>query len=101
MAVGVFEALSTIKSTPPALLSKAVTLLILLCSDMVSHPEESPVLVTADPDVQRTYCIALAIVSRAAIHDRSIGRLAASKLVDEPLVLFPALAEDSDVWVRC
>lgn len=99
MAMGVFDSLFRVETTPSALLSKAATLLIMLCSEMASHLEESPLLATADLEAQRTYCLALIMVSKAAIHDRSIARLAASKLVEEPLVLFPTRVEDSDVWV--
>lgn len=97
--LSVVQAFSEKPTTSSAFKRKAITLLILLCSEMISNPEESPAEDTAEPEAQRTYCIALATIAKASIQDRSLSRLAASKLVDEPLLLCPTLSEDSDLWV--
>lgn len=81
---------------------KAYTLVVLLCSEMASTPKD---LIKTDPtgDGSRlTYCMALIAVAQASLQSRSIGRLAASKLVDELILLssqYPAVAEETDVWV--
>ncbi|KAI5464134.1 hypothetical protein BGZ63DRAFT_349688 [Mariannaea sp. PMI_226] len=98
MALRVVQAFSMNQSTPCLVFRKAVTLLILLCNEMVSSPEESPVLITTESESQRIYCVAIVTICQAIIKDRSLSRLAASKLVDEPLVLFPSWTEDSDTW---
>lgn len=99
MILSVVQAFSEKPTTSSAFQRKAITLLILLCSEMISNPDESPAQDTAEPEAQRTYCVALATIAKAALQDRSLSRLAASKLVDEPLLLCPALTENSDLWV--
>ncbi|KAH8677021.1 hypothetical protein BGZ61DRAFT_520585 [Ilyonectria robusta] len=96
--LSVVQAFSEKPTTSSAFKRKAITLLILLCSEMISNPEESPAEDTAEPEAQRTYCVALTTIAKASIQDRSLSRLAASKLVDEPLLLCPTLSEDSDLW---
>lgn len=99
LVLSVVHALSENTTTSSAVQSKAITLLILLCSETISSPDGSPAQENADPDAQRIYCVALATIAKSSIRDRTLSRLAASKLVDEPLLLYPALAEDSDLWV--
>lgn len=81
---------------------KAIALLTLFCSDMVTNPEELVTLESTDQDFSKTYCIALIAIIEASLRERPIGRLAASKLVDELHLLSSQsalLAEGTDIWV--
>lgn len=86
-----------------SLKSKANALLVLLCSEMISSPNE---LVRPDAEGEQsrlTYCKALVAISEASIQSYAIGRLAASRLVQELTLLssqYTAIGEDTDVWVR-
>lgn len=87
---------------PSSLKSKANTLLVLLCSEMISCPGT---LVDADPAGEQsrvTFCKALVAISEASMQSYAIGRLASSKLVQELALLstqYPSIGEDTDVWV--
>ena len=86
-----------------SLKSKANALLVLLCSEMISPPNELVRLDTDGEQSRVTYCKALVAISEASIQSYSIGRLAASKLVQELTLLssqYTAIGEDTDVWVR-
>ncbi|KAM5379618.1 hypothetical protein ACJZ2D_003812 [Fusarium nematophilum] len=81
-----------------SLRKKAATLLILLCDEMTSGPDASPILESADEETRRTYCLSLVAIARASMADTSIGRLPISKLIDESLLPFSNLPEETDVW---
>jgi serine/threonine-protein kinase ATR len=52
-----------------------------------------------DEETRRTYILALAIITATSVEDRSIGRLAASSLVDESSMFYSAMPEGTDIWV--
>ena len=79
--------------------NKASTLLVLLCSEMISSSDNLVTLHLTKPDVQRTYCVALLAIAQAAIQDSSVARLATSKLVNELLLQLPSIPEETDTWV--
>ncbi|XWX02237.1 hypothetical protein V2A60_010272 [Cordyceps javanica] len=102
MAVEVAKAAQGSHVVATATRNKACTTLVLLCSEMVAVPE---VLAESDADgdaARASYCTALVAIAQAALRSPTIGRLAASKLVNE-LSLLPAqyltLGEETDVWV--
>ncbi len=103
MAVDVAKAAKGDHAVAVVTKNKACTTLVLLCSEMVAAPEE-----LAEPDAggeaaRASYCLALVAIAQAALQSPTTGRLAASKLVNELSLLpaqYPALGEDTDVWVR-
>ncbi|KAK5991079.1 Protein kinase rad3-like protein, partial [Cladobotryum mycophilum] len=86
-----------------SLRDKACALLVLLCGEMVSAPDE---LIQTDETGERARsccCMALIILAQASLKSYSVGRLAASKIVQELNFLssqYSAVGEDTDVW-RC
>lgn len=103
MAVEVAKAAKGDHAVAVAMKNKACTTLVLLCSEMVSAPDE---LAESDENgdaARSSYCLALVAIAQAALRSPTIGRLAASKLVNELSLLpaqYPVLGEDSDVS-RC
>ena len=81
---------------------KAYTLLILMCSDLIAAPGEL-VLVDASGDGARlSYCKALVAIAQSSLQNKTIARLAESRLVNELSLLstqYPAVGDDTDVWV--
>lgn len=81
---------------------KAYTLLILVCSDLIASPGEL-VLIDASGDGARlSYCKALVAITQASLQNKTIARLAESRLVNELALLssqYPAVGENTDVWV--
>ncbi|KAF4984272.1 hypothetical protein FZEAL_484 [Fusarium zealandicum] len=100
MTIQIVRALSKKKGITTSLRRKAITVLILLCGEMASSPDASPMLDSTDNETRRTYCVALVAIAKASVDDKHIGRLAISKLVNESSLLFPAMPEETDVWVR-
>lgn len=78
---------------------KSITLLVLLCGDIVASLNASSMLDPNDEEIRRTYVLALAIITAASVKDRSIGRLAISSLVDESSMFYSAIPEGTDIWV--
>ncbi|CEF77084.1 unnamed protein product [Fusarium graminearum] len=77
---------------------KSITLLVLLCGDIVASLNASSMLDPNDEEIRRTYVLALAIITAASVKDRSIGRLAISSLVDESSMFYSAIPEGTDIW---
>ncbi|OAA55659.1 hypothetical protein ISF_07764 [Cordyceps fumosorosea ARSEF 2679] len=104
MAVDVAKASATAEhAVVAATRNKACTTLVLLCSEMVAAPEELAESDDAGAAARASYCLALVAIAQAALQSPTIGRLAASKLVNELSLLpaqYPALGEETDVW-RC
>ncbi|KAJ3496050.1 hypothetical protein NLG97_g2953 [Lecanicillium saksenae] len=103
MAVEVAKAAKGEHAVSIAMKNKACTTLVLLCSEMVSAPEGLAEADEAGNASRTSYCLALVAIAQAALRSPTIGRLAASKLVNELSLLpaqYPALGEETDVW-RC
>ncbi|KAM0250052.1 hypothetical protein ACHAQJ_008784 [Trichoderma viride] len=86
-----------------SLIEKSSALLILLCSEMISPPDELVQSTPAGEQARSIYCMALIVIARASLKCYSIGRFAASKLVQELILLssqFLTIGEDTDIW-RC
>ncbi|KAF5016694.1 hypothetical protein F66182_11545, partial [Fusarium sp. NRRL 66182] len=98
MALQVERALSRKKGISTSIHKKIITLIILLCGEMTTNSKASPVLGSADGEMRRTYCMALAVIAKASIEDRSIGRLAISSFVDESSMFCSAMSEGTDIW---
>ncbi|KAJ4323015.1 serine/threonine-protein kinase M1 [Fusarium piperis] len=94
----IVRALRNKKGVGVSLCNKAVTLLVLLCGEMASSPDNSPMLDSTDEETRRTYCVALATITKACIGDRPLGRLAVSRLVDETSLLYPEMPAETDIW---
>lgn len=83
--------------------NKSYTILVLLCSEIISSPDE---LLRVGPEGERArlvYCKALIAISEASLQSYAVGRLAASKLVQELAFLspqHPTLGEGTDIWVN-
>lgn len=95
---------SSIASDSPSasLVEKSCALLILLCSEMTSPPDELVQPSSAGDQARSIYCLALVAIAQASSKSYSIGRLAASKLVQELILLssqYSTIGEDTDVWV--
>jgi serine/threonine-protein kinase ATR len=95
---------SSISSDSPnaLLVEKSCALLILLCSEMISPPDELVQPTSAGDQARSTYCMALVAIAQASQKSYSIGRFAASKLVQELILLssqYSTIGEDTDVWV--
>lgn len=85
-----------------SLVEKSCAFLILLCSEMISPPDELVQPTPAGEQARSTYCMALIVIAQASLKSYSIGRFAASKLVQELILLssqFLTLGEDTDIWV--
>ncbi|PFH56755.1 hypothetical protein XA68_16038 [Ophiocordyceps unilateralis] len=83
--------------------SKANALLVLLCAEMIVCPDDLVRQDSTGEQSRLTYCKAIMAISEASIRSYTIGRLAASKLVQELTLLssqHPAIGENTDVW-RC
>lgn len=81
---------------------KAHALLILLCSDMIANPGELVLVDSTGDDARFVFCKALLTLTQASIKNKTVARLAESRLVNELALLsahYPALEEQSDVWV--
>lgn len=100
--------LDLIKTTPAdvtvitPLNQKAYTLVILLCSEMVSNPENLILPDSSGVEARLTCCMALIVAAQASLISRAIGRLAGSKLVEELSLLssqHTAVGEETDIWV--
>lgn len=94
---------SSISSDSPnaLLVEKSCALLILLCSEMISPPDELVQPTSAGDQARSTYCMALVAIAQASQKSYSIGRFAASKLVQELILLssqYSTIGEDTDVW---
>lgn len=86
-----------------SLVEKSCALLILLCSEMISPPDELVQSTPAGEQARSIYGMALLIITRASLNCYTIGRFAASKLVQELILLssqFLVIGEDTDIW-RC
>jgi serine/threonine-protein kinase ATR len=87
-----------------SLVEKSCALLILLCSEVISPPDELVQPTPAGEQARSIYCLALIVIARASLKCYSIGRFAASKLVQELILLssqFLTIGEDTDIWVSC
>ncbi|RFU77784.1 phosphatidyl inositol 3-kinase [Trichoderma arundinaceum] len=85
-----------------SLIEKSCALLILLCSEMISPPDELVQSTPAGEQARSIYCMALIVIAQASLKSYSIGRFAASKLVQELILLssqFLIIGEDTDIWV--
>lgn len=102
MAVDVAKAAKSDHAVGLTTKNKAYTTLVLLCSEMVSAPEQLAVADAGGDAARASYCLALVVIVQASLQSPTIGRLAASKLVNELSLLpaqYSALGEESDVWV--
>lgn len=82
---------------------KSHALLVLLCSEMVSCPEALLQEDETGDTSRQLYCQALLAISGATLESYSIGRMAASKLVQELTLLssqHALIGEGTDIWVR-
>lgn len=81
---------------------KAYALLILICSDLIASPGEL-VLIDASGDGARlSYCKALVAITQSSLQNKTVARLAESRLVNELALLssqYPAVGENTDIWV--
>lgn len=83
--------------------TKAYTILIFACNDMLIHPPELLFEEEAGQALRLFYCKALLFVARGTLEDRVVARLAESKIVNELAILpvtHPAKGEDTDLAVR-
>ncbi|RDA89254.1 hypothetical protein CP532_0533 [Ophiocordyceps camponoti-leonardi (nom. inval.)] len=83
--------------------SKAYALLVLLCAEMIVCPDELVRQDDTGDESRLIYCRAIIAISEASTRSYTIGRLAASKLVQELTLLssqHSVIGEDTDVW-RC
>ncbi|KAH8711053.1 Protein kinase rad3 [Beauveria bassiana] len=103
MAVDVAKATKGDHAVATATKNKVCTTLVLLCSEMVSAPEELAKADAGGDAARASYCLALVAIAQAALQLPTVSRLVASKLVNELSLLpaqYPALGEETDVW-RC
>ncbi|KAL6794711.1 hypothetical protein GGI42DRAFT_345653 [Trichoderma sp. SZMC 28013] len=94
---------SSITSDHPSasLIEKSCALLILLCSEMISPPDELVQPTPAGDQARSIYCMALISIAQVSLKSYSIGRFAASKLVQELILLssqYSTIGEDTDIW---
>ncbi|KAG5944560.1 hypothetical protein E4U60_005826 [Claviceps pazoutovae] len=83
--------------------SKSHALLILLCTEMVALPEDLTQSSDESNKVRRIYCQALLAIAGAALGSYTIGRMVASKLLQELSLLssqHPVIGDGTDIW-RC
>ncbi|KAG6016356.1 hypothetical protein E4U54_001662 [Claviceps lovelessii] len=83
--------------------NKSHALLILLCTEMVSFPVDLEQDSDEGKKARRVYCLALLEIAGAALVSYSIGRMAASKLLQELSLLssqHPEIGKGTDIW-RC
>jgi serine/threonine-protein kinase ATR len=81
---------------------KSYALLVLLCSELISDPNRLVSADSAGEELRSVFCLALVAITKACLEYPSIGRLAASKLMDELSLLSRqhlAIGTDTDVWV--
>ncbi|KFA47821.1 hypothetical protein S40293_06413 [Stachybotrys chartarum IBT 40293] len=101
--VEIFKASSSQVVETVSLHRKACTLLVLLCSEMLSLLQDM-VAQDADGDSARyTYCNAIMAITWSCLESRPIGRLAISKLVEKLALLssgHPIVGPNTDPW-RC
>lgn len=94
--------LQGVNETTCAFRSKSCALLVLLCTEMISYPEELTQPDEAGRQARRAFCRALLIIASISTESYPIARLAASKLVQEISLLssqYSSLTEGTDVWV--
>lgn len=80
---------------------KSYALLTLLCTEMVSFPEDLVQSNDGSKKARRLYCQALLAIAGAALESYSIGRMAASKLLQEISLLssqHPTIGDGTDIW---
>ncbi|KAG6067261.1 hypothetical protein E4U32_004269 [Claviceps aff. humidiphila group G2b] len=83
--------------------SKSHALLILLCTEMVAFPEDLTQSSDESKKARRVYCQALLAIAGAALGSYTIGRMVASKLLQELSLLssqHPVIGDGTDIW-RC
>lgn len=81
--------------------NKSHALLILLCTEMVSFPVDLEQDSDEGKKARRVYCLALLEIAGAALVSYSIGRMAASKLLQELSLLssqHPEIGKGTDIW---
>ncbi|KAG6038217.1 hypothetical protein E4U41_004433 [Claviceps citrina] len=81
--------------------NKSHTLLILLCTEMVAFSEELVQSSDESEKARRVYCQALLAIAGAALESYTIGRMAASKLLQEISLLssqHPIIGDGTDLW---
>lgn len=103
MAVDVTKAAKGDHAAALATKNKAYTTLVLLCSEMVSVPDELAASDEAGDTARASYGLALIVIAQASLQSPTIARITASKLVNELSLLpaqYPPLSEESDIW-RC
>lgn len=82
--------------------SKSHALLILLCTEMVAFPEDLTQSSDESKKARRVYCQALLAIAGAALGSYTIGRMVASKLLQELSLLssqHPVIGDGTDIWV--
>ncbi|KAG5983170.1 hypothetical protein E4U55_000604 [Claviceps digitariae] len=83
--------------------NKSHALLILLCNEMVSFPEDLVQSSDENKKARRVYCQALLEIAGAALESYSIGRMASSKLLQEISLLssqHPTIGPGTDIWAK-
>lgn len=87
--------------------TKAYTILILACADVLIQPGSPLNTEQPDQNTELLYCKALLCIAHGSLDDRVVGRLAESKLVNELALLAsqhpgldPGLGHDTDLGVR-
>lgn len=69
---------------------------------MISPPDELVQPTPAGDQARSIYCMALINIAQVSLKSYSIGRFAASKLVQELVLLssqYSTIGEDTDIWV--
>ncbi|KAG5942731.1 hypothetical protein E4U59_000920 [Claviceps monticola] len=82
--------------------SKSHALLILLCTEMVALPEDLTQSSDESNKVRRIYCQSLLAIAGAALGSYTIGRMVASKLLQELSLLssqHPVIGDGTDIWI--
>jgi serine/threonine-protein kinase ATR len=80
--------------------TKAYTILILTCADLLAHPEDLLDTERPEQNAKFLYCKSLILIAHASQVDRVVGRLAESKLVNELALLssqHPDVGEGTDL----
>ena len=102
LALDIIGSFSGDSTSSKDLRTKAYTILILTCADMLVHPED---LLHAEQSAQNAkflYCKSLLLIAHASQEDRVVGRLAESKLLNELALLssqHPEVGDDTDLGV--
>lgn len=99
MALQIEEALLDKRDKNYFLHKKAIILLVLLCSELALGPANGLLGQLADFLPQRPFWRAFIAITREAGRDRSVARLASSKLIDDPLLIYHYAQNDTDVQV--